>query len=257
MITAAELLAAAKKEVGVTEYPANSNTVKYNTWFYGRAVSGSDYPWCMAFIQWLFDHAGARLPYITAGCTSFMTYVRNNRPAQYITENFRAGDIALFDFDGKPEEAEHVGLITAVNKTTVETIEGNTSFSTWGSQDNGGAVAEKTREKSIIICAYRPDYDNSVITAGAAASIAQGAKIAQEAEFEVTLRELQKGCSGKDVEAMQYLLQANGYKLRTYGADGDFGAETDKALREYQQAKGLDPDGICGVKTWTKMLTGK
>ena len=44
----------AKAEVGVTEYPANSNNVKYNIWFYGKMVQGSAYPWCAAFISYIF-----------------------------------------------------------------------------------------------------------------------------------------------------------------------------------------------------------
>ncbi len=52
--TAQKALAIAAAEVGTKESPAGSNNVKYNTWFYGRTVSGSAYPWCMAFIAWLF-----------------------------------------------------------------------------------------------------------------------------------------------------------------------------------------------------------
>lgn len=48
------LLAIAAGEVGITEYPPNSNNVKYNTWFYGRQVSGASYPWCAAFISYIF-----------------------------------------------------------------------------------------------------------------------------------------------------------------------------------------------------------
>lgn len=48
------LLAIASGEVGITEYPPNSNNVKYNTWFYGRQVSGKKYPWCAAFISYIF-----------------------------------------------------------------------------------------------------------------------------------------------------------------------------------------------------------
>lgn len=44
----------ASEQVGVTEYPSGSNKVKYNTWYYGSAVSGSAYPWCMAFVSWIF-----------------------------------------------------------------------------------------------------------------------------------------------------------------------------------------------------------
>lgn len=48
------LLAIASGEVGMKEYPPNSNNVKYNTWFYGRQVQGANYPWCCAFISYLF-----------------------------------------------------------------------------------------------------------------------------------------------------------------------------------------------------------
>jgi hypothetical protein len=48
------LIAIASGEVGTTEYPPNSNNVKYNTWYYGRQVQGKNYPWCAAFVSWLF-----------------------------------------------------------------------------------------------------------------------------------------------------------------------------------------------------------
>ena len=51
MATTKEVLDVALKELGVKESPANSNNVKYNTWFYDESVSGSAYPWCMAFVR--------------------------------------------------------------------------------------------------------------------------------------------------------------------------------------------------------------
>lgn len=61
-ITADMIVATALAEVGVKESPKNSNNVKYNTWFYGRTVSGSKYPWCMVFVSWLFAHVIADEP---------------------------------------------------------------------------------------------------------------------------------------------------------------------------------------------------
>lgn len=52
--TAAKAVAIAQAEVGTTEWPADSNKVKYNTWFYGKEVSGPAYPWCAAFVCWVF-----------------------------------------------------------------------------------------------------------------------------------------------------------------------------------------------------------
>lgn len=50
-----EVIAWFKSQVGVKESPANSNKVKYNTAFYGREVSGPDYPWCAVFISCGFN----------------------------------------------------------------------------------------------------------------------------------------------------------------------------------------------------------
>ena len=52
------IIAIASAEVGITEYPPGSNNVKYNTWFYGRQVSGKNYPWCCTFISYIFDILG-------------------------------------------------------------------------------------------------------------------------------------------------------------------------------------------------------
>ena len=58
------LIALASAEIGMTEYPPNSNNVKYNTWFYARPVQGKNYPWCCTFISWLFNQleGGSVLP---------------------------------------------------------------------------------------------------------------------------------------------------------------------------------------------------
>jgi len=50
-----EVLAWFRSQIGVKESPANSNKVKYNTAFYGREVSGSDYPWCAVFVSCGFN----------------------------------------------------------------------------------------------------------------------------------------------------------------------------------------------------------
>lgn len=67
---------------------------------------------------------------------------------------------------------------------------------------------------------------------------------------------LRKGSKGEPVRALQALLILRGQKLATYGADGDFGSETEIALRAYQKLKGLTVDGICGSDDW-KTLIGK
>lgn len=53
---------------------------------------------------------------------------------------------------------------------------------------------------------------------------------------------------GDDVTKLQADLAEAGY-LPAWGVDGDFGPQTDKALRAFQRSKGLVADGIAGPKT--------
>ena len=59
-------------------------------------------------------------------------------------------------------------------------------------------------------------------------------------------RALNRGMKGEDVEKMQRALMEKGYALPRWGADGDFGPETEKALRRFQEDSGLIADGVFG-----------
>lgn len=59
----------------------------------------------------------------------------------------------------------------------------------------------------------------------------------------------------KVVKILQEYLISLGFAMPRYGADGDFGNETEKAVKEYQKSKGLIADGIVGKNTWRKLLT--
>lgn len=58
--------------------------------------------------------------------------------------------------------------------------------------------------------------------------------------------ELSIGDTGEAVKTMQTMLIACGYSCGSYGADGDFGSATEKALRAFQKDAGLAVDGIYG-----------
>lgn len=70
----------------------------------------------------------------------------------------------------------------------------------------------------------------------------------------VNLAVLKSGSKGDDVKALQALLKGYGYNLGIWGVDGDFGAATDKAVKQYQKKKGLVVDGIVGANTWKSLL---
>lgn len=155
-MTASKIVEIAKNELGVKESPKNSNKVKYNTWYYGKEVSGSAYPWCMTYVQWVFYKAGFSLPVKTASCTYLMNYAKNN--GRWVTKNYQPGDILLYDFDGVTADADHTGICESATSSKVVAYEGNTSES--GSQSNGGEVCRKTRNISLVLGAYRPEYED-------------------------------------------------------------------------------------------------
>ena len=76
----------------------------------------------------------------------------------------------------------------------------------------------------------------------------------KEEECGVNIKVLRNGSKGSSVKALQLLLIGYGYSCGSYGADGDFGAGTEKAVKGYQKAKGLAADGIVGPATWSKLL---
>ena len=60
------------------------------------------------------------------------------------------------------------------------------------------------------------------------------------------MKVLRKGDKGEEVRTLQGLLHT--------AQDGVFGALTEEALKAWQNENGLFPDGICGPKTWAKLL---
>jgi hypothetical protein len=73
---------------------------------------------------------------------------------------------------------------------------------------------------------------------------------------EVTLgsRLLKRGMTGADVKALQELLLQLGYRLPKYGADNDYGAETESAVKVFQLDEDIEVDGKYGDKTHAALM---
>lgn len=155
-----KLLALAAGEIGVKESPAGSNRVKYNTAYYGRAVSGSAYPWCCVFQWWLFQEAGASGLFFgggkTASCTALYDWYR--KQGRTVDKSaLKPGDLVFFNFSGDSVK-EHVGICESAGGGYVTTIDGNTGS---GSEANGGAVMRRRRALKYVAGAARPDYESA------------------------------------------------------------------------------------------------
>jgi hypothetical protein len=147
------------------------------------------------------------------------------------------GDLILYDWEdsGRGDntgQPNHVGIVTAVNGTSLTIIEGN----------KGEAVAYRamTVNGKYIRGYCVPKY----------AENAAGSNVTLSTIKVPTLR---KNATGGSVRALQAVLSAAGYSTTV---DGSFGPATEKSVKAYQKAKGLTVDGICGEQTWASLLNG-
>ena len=219
----------AKKYVGVCEDPPNSNKVVFNTKFYGREVSGANYPWCCAFIWCVFNEAGIDIKR-TASCMMLGDWFKQE--GKYHKDNPQVGDIVFFKFSGSSRWTNHVGLVIEVNGNTLTTIEGNTSSDNKGSQNNGGMVAIRTRKINSSVVGFGRVSDDKNYSS----------------KNMPTLRLESRGAS---VKTLQSILNEHGAHLTV---DGIFGNLTKLAVISFQGLNDLQKDGIVGRKTWEKLL---
>lgn len=144
-------------EVGTVESPANSNNIKYNTWFYDRPVHDGDksaahkYPWCMVFCVWILHKMGFKFPKIdytkgTAYVPHAYDYFKKN---DMLTEDPKPGDLAFIDWDGNGKLDHVEQFIEWVDKGKIaRCVGGNTAMKK--KESNGGQVCDQPRDVKFI-----------------------------------------------------------------------------------------------------------
>lgn len=73
------------------------------------------------------------------------------------------------------------------------------------------------------------------------------------------LEPVSAGSASASVIILQSVLFAEGYtgvNGKPIAIDGEAGGNTIYALAHFQEACGLTPDGVCGTKTWNKIISG-
>lgn len=233
MATAATILEKAASYIGTKESPANSNNVIFNTDYYGGEVSGSAYPWCCAFVWDIFRMCGASdLFYAgakTAYCPTAMNWYKQQGQFYTVSQGGQAGDVVFFDWSSNAV-ADHIGFVKSRNSNgSYQTIEGNTSVS---SNDNGGAVMERTRTTGTILGFGRPAYGGASTAASAAAASTDTSS--------VPVTEIIK----------QFQTWLNAYCRSGLAVDGIYGVKTrTAAIKAMQTCIGVTADGIWGAKS--------
>lgn len=98
-------------------------------------------------------------------------------------------------------------------------------------------------------------YDTEKVDEPAAAA-PEPARI-EKPVYTCTVCEVQLGDTGKSVALMQKCLRGLGYtgsNGKPISIDAVAGSNTIYALRAFQRAAGLTPDGVCGEKSWKILL---
>lgn len=233
-----KVIQVALNEVGYLEKATNNmlddktaNAGSNNFTKFGKRRGCNGQPWCDAFVDDCFVQA-----YGESIAKELLHGFSNYTPtsAEYFKKHLQwytqpeDGDIIFFK---NSTRICHTGIVYAVDKNRVLTIEGNTSDKQ-GLVPNGGCVAKKSYNLSYArIAGYgRPVYYEI-----------------DTKNPKLTPPTLQRGDVNVWVKELQEVLVNAGFKM---GVDGDFGGKTYQALIAYQGLKGLVKDGICGPKTW-------
>ena len=234
-ITASKVISTAENENGYEEKKTNAkldskhdNAGKNNFTKYERDVFGSNGNyWCASFVSWVFYMAAnksktaakAVLLCLSMSCETIrQAFIKAKR----YDKNPKVGD-AIFFKGTRHAGANHIGIVIKVTSTEVTTMEGNTSSKAF--DDNGGMVAKKVykRTDSKILGYGHPKYDTT----------------------------LQKGSKGEKVTVLQKNLnKVMGTKL---DPDGDFGSNTEEALKAFQKKYKLTVNGKYDSATSKKM----
>ena len=169
--------------------------------------------------------------------------IKNGVPTQ--TGKLRVGDLLLFAGTDKSRAyagyVGHVEMVYRISGTTVTLI---------GHGSGTPRTIEMTR-----YCKSRQASKTSTAR-GNRGLIKVVRFIADDIEFmpPPPRLSLTVGDRGDDVRTMQQALLAQGYKLPKYGADGDYGAETQKAVAAFQRATGLLATGQADTATLTRIM---
>ena len=231
-MTALEKLTAwFRAQIGTRE--TGENKVVYNEDYYGAPVQGAQYPWCCAFIWDGFHKAGLSSLFCGGAKTAYCPFVVEWARAHdcFVDGSYRKGDLLLYDWnhDGV---ADHIGFCTYATDEYAYAIEGNVN----------DQVAEVTRWMPDILGAYRPEYGE--------------ADDEKSSDTDTSLPIVKRGdVSGAVLSIQILLINKWATSCGPDGADGDFGPNTEKAVKSFQSHYGLDPDGVVGERTWKKLLT--
>lgn len=205
-----KLLQVAFRELGVTEIPGNQHNpriVSYAQQTNFPGIRDDETPWCSIFVNFCCDELG----YEKSGKANARSWMQVGDP---VTASV-PGDIVVFWRGSIDSWKGHVAFYLghSADKKKVFCLGGN----------QGNAVSIASYDASKVL-GYR--------------------RVGEEERIEIPEPVLKKGSKGEEVIKLQRLLNSLNYNCGD--PDGDFGNNTEKALKLLQANHQLTVDGIYG-----------
>lgn len=205
-------------------------------------------PWCAAFLGAGAVACGLTniLP-VTASCDGIIRWFKS-KGQWHVKSGFspQVGDIVVYDW-GDGGASDHCGVITKKNGDKLTVLEGNMSNT---------VKYRSISEYSQSILGYgRPDWDSSD------SKPVQSIPLYTDYYSKVTYQDktrlfsyplLYNGSKGVFVVILQAFLRVS--MATDISIDGEFGPETDAAVRKWQKKMNLLVDGQVGRQTWASFF---
>lgn len=188
--------------------------------------------WCACFISWLAEKLKITdiIP-VDMSCNSQISKFKA-LGVWHTDRNIQAGDILYYDWDrlGDSRPADHVGIVIKNINGILTVIEGNK-----GNEPYDCVGKREINCNSSLIFGYaRPKYRSDSVS--------------------ISFPTIRKNDTGTAVKVLQLALVAYEYNIGKYGADGEFGLDTENAVKRFQKNSGIEVDGIVGRDTWNKLM---
>lgn len=164
MSAAKNVLYCARQWIGYSRWDDPEPGTVFGRW-YAKLVDDpyfgeSGIPYCAMFVSYCLNWAGFEAAGLPGAYVPWILSANSDAGRLVANEDAQPGDLVMFDWQGDGV-ADHIGIVEEnhADEGWMQTIEGNTSPGSGGSQSNGGGVYRRARNYSSIIGVARPYYE--------------------------------------------------------------------------------------------------
>lgn len=164
MSAAKNVLYCARQWIGYSRWDDPEPGTVFGRW-YAKLVDDpyfgeSGIPYCAMFVSYCLNWAGFEAAGLPGAYVPWILSANLDAGRLVANEDAQPGDLVMFDWQGDGV-ADHIGIVEEnhADEGWMQTIEGNTSPGSGGSQSNGGGVYRRARNYSSIIGVARPYYE--------------------------------------------------------------------------------------------------